>query len=67
MSRDRNQGTENGVSSVRVWRALLGVEHAVIERVEIDDDGDEPVVVVQVRPGRRQRGRRGVPAPVQGV
>jgi transposase len=48
------------VSSVRVWRALLGVEQAVIERVEIDDDGDDPVVVVHVRPGRRQRGRCGV-------
>lgn len=39
---------------------MLGVEHAVIERVEIDDDGDEPVVVVHVRAGRRQRGRCGV-------
>jgi transposase len=49
------------VSNARVWRALLGVEHAVIERVEIDDDGGQaPVVVVHVRPGRRQRGRCGV-------
>ncbi|HET9654844.1 MAG TPA: ISL3 family transposase [Kineosporiaceae bacterium] len=48
------------MSNARVWRALLGVEHAVIERVEIDDDGDDPVVVVHVRPGRRQRGRCGV-------
>jgi transposase len=49
------------VSNARVWRALLGVEHAVIERVEIDDDdSDQPVVVVHVRPGRRQRGRCGV-------
>jgi len=51
------------VSGVRVWRALLGVEHAVIERVEVDEhlqrEGGQ-VVVVSVRPGRRQRGRCGV-------
>lgn len=44
------------MSGVRVWRALLGVEHAVIERVEGDDDGDQPVIVVQVRPGRTTAG-----------
>lgn len=48
------------MSNARVWRVLLGVERAVIERVEIDDEGHEPVVVVHVRPGRRQRGRCGV-------
>jgi transposase len=45
------------VSNVRVWRALLGVESAVIERVEFDED--EQVLVVRVRPGRRARGRCG--------
>jgi hypothetical protein len=60
LSRAGNQRTENGLSNARVWRALLGVEIAVIERVEIDDDGEAPVIVVQVRPGRRQRGRCGV-------
>jgi transposase len=46
------------VSGVRVWRALLGVENAVIERVEFDED--EQVIVASVRPGRRRRGRCGV-------
>jgi transposase len=46
------------VSSARVWRALLGVEHAVVERVEFDSG--EQVVVVNVRVGRRQRGRCGL-------
>ena len=46
------------MSNVRVWRALLGVEKAVVERVEFDDE--EQVIVVSVRPGRRARGRCGV-------
>jgi len=46
------------VSRVRVWRALLGVERAVVERVELDQGED--VLVVGVRPGARQRGRCGV-------
>jgi transposase len=46
------------VSGARVWRALLGVEHAVVERVEFDED--EQAVVVHVRPGRRRRGRCGI-------
>jgi transposase len=46
------------VSNVRLWRAVLGVESAVIERVEFDED--EQVLVVRVRPGRRARGRCGV-------
>jgi transposase len=49
------------VSGVRVWREVLGVEYAVIEKVEFDEgDGGEPGVVVHVRPGRRARGRCGV-------
>jgi len=46
------------VSRVRVWRALLGVKRAVVERVEFDQGED--VLVVGVRPGARQRGRCGV-------
>jgi len=45
------------VSGVRVWRALLGIEHAVIEGVELDEVEGGQAVVVSVRPGRRQRGR----------
>ena len=46
------------MSGVRVWRAVLGVENAVVEGVELDDD--EQVIVASVRAGRRQRGRCGV-------
>jgi len=55
-------GSEDGVSSVRVWRQVLGVERTVIEKVDFgqsDADG-EPAVIVHVRPGRRARGRCGV-------
>ena len=45
------------MSNVRLWRAVLGVESAVIERVVYDED--EEVLVVRVRPGRRARGRCG--------
>lgn len=40
-----------------LWRALLGVEKTVIERVEFDED--EGVVVASVRPARRVAGRCG--------
>lgn len=43
--------------NVRVWRVLVGVEQAVIERVEIDDDD---VVTVHVRVPRRARNRCGI-------
>ena len=49
------------MSGVRVGRALLGVERAVVERVEFAQGED--VLVVGVRPGAlmaRQRGRCGV-------
>ena len=52
--------------NVRLWRALLGVDHrTVIEDVELDDSGDEggadgeDVVVAHVRPRRGARGRCG--------
>ncbi|WP_345141506.1 transposase, partial [Dactylosporangium darangshiense] len=44
--------------SARLWAGLLGVDKAVVERVEFDED--EGVVVVSVRPGRGQRRRCGV-------
>ena len=41
----------------RVWARLLGLERAVVESVEIDD---EEQVVVAVRPHHRERDRCGV-------
>jgi transposase len=46
------------VRNARVWRALLGVEKAIIEAVEFDED--EQLLVARVRPGRGDRGRCGV-------
>ena len=43
---------------VSLWRGLLGVEKAVIERVEFDEDVQ--LVVAHLRPVSRQRGRCGV-------
>ena len=43
--------------NARVWRALLGVDNTVIERVEFEDT---QVLVVHVRPGRAACGRCGV-------
>ena len=43
--------------NARVWAGLLGVEHAVIDRVEYDEDGQ--LVVAHVRPSRTRRGRCG--------
>ncbi len=41
----------------RLWGALLGVEKAVVEDIEFDED--EQVLVAHVRPRRRVRGRCG--------
>ena len=41
----------------RVWARLLGLERAVVESVEIDEEGQ---VVVAVRPHHRERDRCGV-------
>jgi len=46
------------VRDVSLWRCLLGVENVVIERVEFDEDAE--LLVAQVRPSKRQRGRCGV-------
>lgn len=43
---------------VSLWRCLLGVEKTVVERVEFDEDAQ--VLVAQVRPAARQRGRCGL-------
>lgn len=43
---------------VSLWQGLLGVEQTVIEGVGFDHDAE--LVVVSVRPARRQRGRCGV-------
>ena len=41
-----------------LWRALLGVDKTVVERVEFDEEAQ--VVVGHVRPTARARGRCGV-------
>jgi transposase len=46
------------VQSKRVWARLLGVEHTVVEQVEVDEDAD--AIVAAVRPARRQRRRCGI-------
>ncbi|GAA4408817.1 ISL3 family transposase [Tsukamurella soli] len=43
---------------VSLWRSLLGVEKAVIERIVFDED--EELLVAHVRPVSRERGRCGV-------
>jgi transposase len=45
------------VRNARVWAGLLGIEHAVIERLEYDEDDD--LLVAHVRPSRTRRGRCG--------
>lgn len=42
---------------VSLWGRLLGVEKAVVERMEFDEDAE--VLVAHVRPVKRQRGRCG--------
>ena len=44
--------------NARVFRALLGVDKSVIERVDVEDGG--AVLVVHARPSRAARGRCGV-------
>ena len=51
-----------------VWRALLGVEKTVVERVEVDEDGDASTacLVAHVRPApRRGAPLRGLSAPLR--
>jgi transposase len=46
------------VRSARLWARLLGVERAVVERVEFDEDAD--ALVVAVRPRKSAKRRCGV-------
>jgi transposase len=47
------------VRAARVWRSVLGVEHTVIESVELEPDGGGEMVVARVRPTRSRRSRCG--------
>jgi transposase len=50
------------VRSARIWRGLLGLEQAVVERVEVEASrrGDGEIVVFHVRVSRGARGRCGI-------
>jgi transposase len=45
--------------AVRVWRSVLGVQHTVIENVELETQDGEEVLVATVRPTRSRQGRCG--------
>jgi len=45
------------VSTHRVWKRLLGVEHTVIEAVDLEGEVGAETVVVRVRPTRSRQGR----------
>ena len=45
--------------AVRVWRSVLGVQHTVIEKVELETQGGEEVLVATVRPTRSRQDRCG--------
>ena len=45
--------------AVRVWRSVLGVAHTVVEKVELETQGGEEVLVATVRPTRSRQGRCG--------
>ena len=45
--------------AIRVWRSVLGVQHTVIEKVELETQGGEEVLVATVRPTRSRQGRCG--------
>jgi len=42
--------------AARVWRSLLGVEHTVVEGVDLEPDRDGEVLVARVRPSRSRAG-----------
>jgi transposase len=46
------------VSRARLWRPVVGVEQAVVEGVEFDED--QGVLVVSVRASKRSKGRCGI-------
>ena len=43
--------------TARVWRGLLGVEHTVIESVELVEEAGEEILIATVRPVRSRRSR----------
>lgn len=45
--------------AVRVWRSVLGVQHTVIEKVELETQCDQEVLVASVRPTRGRQSRCG--------
>jgi transposase len=45
--------------AARVWRVVLGVQHTVIERVELQTAGGQEVLVATVRPTRSRQDRCG--------
>jgi transposase len=47
------------VRAARVWKAVLGVQHTVIEKVALEQVGTEEVLVARVRPTRSRQGRCG--------
>jgi len=49
----------DGVRVARVWRVVLGVEHTVIEGVDLERVGTEEVLVARVCPVRARRNRCG--------
>jgi len=49
------------VRAVRVWKAVLGVQHTVIEGVDLEPAGAGEVLVARVRPTRSRTGRCGRP------
>jgi transposase len=49
----------DGVRAARVWRAVLGVEHTVIEGVDLESAGTGEVLVARVRLPRSRQGRCG--------
>jgi len=51
-------GHENGVQDARFSRGLLGLENAVVEGVEFDED--EGTLVASVRPWKGKRNRCGL-------
>ncbi|MGH3848447.1 MAG: ISL3 family transposase [Pseudonocardiaceae bacterium] len=45
--------------AVRIWRSVLGVRHTVVEKVELETQDGEEVLVATVRPTRSRQGRCG--------
>lgn len=55
VSKSESQGARNGVRGSTVSAGLLGIEHALVERVEYDQEAQ--LVVVHVRPSRSRPDR----------